>query len=809
MKDALQEKISSPSPPSFIPHPSSFFCRLCQLPCFDKSVQDNEHVFCCHGCRAVFSILSSKGLLENFKSHPIFEQALQHGLISNPALHESQKDHDYPEREYEKIYLDIGGMWCPSCAEVIQWILAKERGITTCSIDYSTDLAIIRYMPRFISKDSILKIIQQLGYQPKYLQELINPPIDSQLKLKFIIAAFCSLNLMMFATPLYASILNADVQKLSNVFAWISFFTVLPVIFYSALPIIKRSWTSLSIGKLSMESLAVLGISSAFILSTLTLFNGGDKVYFETLSVIITFILLGKIIESKAKFSSKNALFKILRSLPNKGRKQLKDGSEQFVPIKEIAPNDAIIILPGEKIPLDSMVIEGTGVCDESLLTGEAQPISKNIGDLVFSGSILLQGKLICLVKAQPADSTLNKIVSLVEQEIIQKKQTYRLTDIISQKFVPIILTFATLTFGITFFLEIADPGLTVAQTAFFRSLAVLLISCPCAIGIAAPIAESHLIHALADAGALVRNRDSLQYLGKETAWIFDKTGTLTEGNFTLLNGIEQIPPQLYPILKGLCSSSNHPLSKTLLKHIPGPILNPSSINEFPGKGLSGKFMTDQYILGSAQFALENGINCIAEQPSDNKLLTLIYFGKVNEVAFPIALGDKIRAEAPWVVETFKNINPWILSGDSQLATTYAAKLCGIKNWKSSCSPSDKKNFINDLKKEGHIVGMVGDGINDAPALASAHIGISLVNASDISIQASDILITNGNLQSIPNIREKAVKGRKIIQQNLFWAFAYNGVGLAFAAFGFLSPLISAFAMVTSSLFVIFNSKRI
>lgn len=785
------------------------FCGLCQLPCTDKLINDNDRVYCCQGCRAVYSILSSKGILENFKAHPIFEQALKNGLISNPILHEAQKDLDYPEREHEKFYLDIGGMWCPSCAEVIQWILGKEKGVTSCSIDYSTDLAIIRYLPRFISKDTILKIIQQLGYQPKYIHDLVNQPIDRQLKIKFIIAAFCSLNLMMFATPLYASILNTDIQKLGNLFAWISFFTVLPVIFYSALPIIKRSWTSLSIGKLSMESLAVLGISSAFILSTLTLFNGGNQVYFETLSVIITFILLGKIIESKAKFSSKNALFKILRSLPKKGRKQLKDGSEQYVPIKEIALNDIIIILTGEKIPLDSVVINGEGVCDESLLTGEAQPISKNVGDLVYSGSILLQGKLACLVKSQSDDSTLNKIVSLVEQEIIHKKKSYRLTDVISQKFVPIILAIATLTFAITIFLEISDPGLTVAQTAFFRSLAVLLISCPCAIGIATPIAESRLIHVLADAGALVRNRDSLQYLGRESVWIFDKTGTLTEGNFTLINGVEQIPHQLYPILKGLCSSSNHPLSKTLLKQIPGSIINPLSINEFPGKGLLGIFPSGQYVLGSANFAMENGIQNVQEQPNESKLLTFIYFGKVNERAFPIALGDKIRAEAPTVVQALKNVNQWILSGDSKLATSFAAKLCGIEQWKASCSPSDKKNFINDLKRNGQIVAMVGDGINDAPALATAHIGLSLVNASDISIQASDILITNGNLQSIPNIREKAIKGRKIIRQNLFWAFAYNVIGLAFAAFGFLSPLISAFAMISSSLFVIFNSKRI
>lgn len=785
------------------------FCNLCQLPCSDSIIQENSNTFCCHGCRAVYAILSSKGILENYQKHPIFEQAVKCGLISNPILHQNHSHMPYPEREFEKLYLEINDMWCPSCAEIIRWILAKEKGIVSCSVDYTTDLSVIQYLPRFISKEKIINLIQELGYHSQPMQDVQNPPVNSYLKLRFIIAAFCSLNLMMFATPLYASFLTEDPQGLGNLFSWISFFTVLPVLSYSAIPLYKRAWTSFSVGKITMEILAVLGISSAFLLSTLNLIQGGNQVYFETLSVIITFMLLGKMIESKAKFSSKNALFRILRSLPKKGRKLFSDNSESFVPIKEILLGDQIVVLTGEKIPLDSIVVEGEGTCDESLLTGESKPIFKKSGDQVLSGSVLQQGKLFCLVNKEPDHSTLNKIVHIVEQEITHKTEHYRLADLISQWFVPLILLLALLTFGVCLFFEINDSGLTPAQTAFYRTLAILLISCPCALGIAAPIAESRIIHALAEAGAIVRNRSVLNLLGKESTWIFDKTGTLTKGDFTLIMGMDKVPKKWLPILKGLTSSSNHPASKTIHAHLDITAESPKNFKEYPGKGIIAEFSLGQFFLGSQQFAQENE-SYQAEYNQDlYQKYTVCWFGKHDDICFPITLGDTLRADAVQAVNGLKGLNLWVLSGDSPQITAHFAALCGIQNWKGSCTPNDKKNIVRNLKEAGNIVAMVGDGINDAPALASANIGISVVNASDISINASDILITNGNLLTLPQIRLVASKGRTIVLQNLFWAFAYNICGLAFAAFGLLSPLVAAAAMITSSLFVIFNAKRI
>ncbi len=361
-------------------------CALCRNSVTAHyQIEEENATFCCKGCQTVYQILQAQGALANFQEHPVYQQALKAGLIANvyspPRKHEEEK---IPKEDFQKLHLTIQNMWCPSCAHVIHLILLKEKGISQCVVDYSTDLASIEYTPRLISKEKILNLIQCLGYQPYFLQDPRQQMISRALILRFIIAAFFSLNVMMFAYPIYATYFNqGDGENYAKLFAWLSLGGALPVLLYSAWPIWRRCYIGFKVGFWGMEALVCISVMAATGLSFYELLHDSPYVYFDSVTVIIMFVLLGKMIESKAKFSAKDALVKLSLALPRRGRKRFPEGKEKFVPIKEIVPGDFLIVRTGEKIVLDGIVEEGSGTCDEAIMTGESFPIIKQRGILL------------------------------------------------------------------------------------------------------------------------------------------------------------------------------------------------------------------------------------------------------------------------------------------------------------------------------------------------------------------------------------------------------------------------------------------
>lgn len=773
-------------------------CALCDIAIGSNPIVDELLCFCCHGCHAVYKILESKNALGGYQNHPIFEQAIRAGIISNPDLLEQIKSKKalHPEEESEKIHLEILEMWCPSCAEVIKLFLLQEKGIKSCIVDYSTDLASIEFSPRYISKERIFSLIKGLGYDPRKLEEYNNQAVSQSLYLRFIIAAFCALNAMMFSYPIYASYFDQENMGYSNLFSWLSLGAAIPVITYSAYPIYRRFIHSLLIGFLGMESLVVIGTSAAFSLSLYDLMQGGNHVYFDTLTVIIAFVLLGKIIEAKAKLSTKSTLIRLNQSIPKKGRKVFPDGRQAFTHLKEIDVGDVLCAFSGEKIVLDGIVEEGSGLCDESHMTGEAWPVAKKKGDMVLSGAIVAQGRLEYRVSRNFKETALHKIIEMVEMEIDHKTAYVRAADTIIKWFVPLVLVIASLTMGYTLFFN--------GEIDFPRAMAVLLISCPCAIGIAAPLAEAYMMGRLATMGVIIRNRGCLALLGMETVIVLDKTGTVTTGLFHVVEGLKDLPIKLKVILRGLSSQSSHPISLAIANAISeNPVLF-KDVEEYPGKGIKGIFEQKEYLLGSASFLQLNGVKVLEESA-----LTSVYFSEDKMCVAKISLADQIREEIPLLIKSLSGCQTVLLSGDSTPPVREIAQKAGIDIWKAGCNPFEKKEFIEVLRKKGEIVCMIGDGINDAPALTSAHIGISVMNAKDISIQVSDILLTTEKLSIVPAMRELAKRGRRVVKQNLFWAFFYNVIGIGLAAAGLLNPIFAAFAMVTSSLIVLFNAQRL
>lgn len=769
-------------------------CTLCSLVLPPNAIEDAHLSFCCHGCHAVYRILSTAGQLNaEFSQHPVFLQAVDSGLIANPDLLNQirEKKTDIFE-EKNKLHLEIQEMWCPSCAEVIRLILLRKNGVVRCLVDYATDLAVIEYNPKKISQEEIKKIITSLGYRPQPLQDVETRKISRKMLFRFVIAAFFALNVMMLAYPLYATYWDLGSKEYTPLFAWLSMVASLPVLTYCAWPIYKRFIVSCRVRLFGMETLVVMGLISAGILSVIGLSDGSYHVYFDSMAVIIAFVLLGKIIETKAKFSSKESLLRLVKTLPRRGRKRFSDGSEVFVPVKELCIGDIVVAYTGEKIVVDGIVEDGEGACDESLISGESIPLVKKKGDKVISGAIVKQGMVLYRVNAPSDDSTLSRILSMITTDLEKKSPYVRPVDRIIPWFVPLVIMLAILT------------ALLSETQPWLRAIAVLLISCPCAIGIAAPLAESSLIQALGEMGVVIRNRGCLSWLGKETIFAFDKTGTITEGRFQVLEGLENLTSKQKQILKTMAMRSIHPISLAISEALNVMSLAGEKTLEIPGKGIKGEFGLEIYYLGSESFFRELGIN--VQHPLNKE--TTVYFGNSENIFTMICLGDKVRGDAAMTIGNF-NVKSILLSGDSIGVVKKVAEECGFKEWHAEQSPLSKWEKIDQWTKQGEIVAMLGDGINDAPALTAAKVGISVVSAADISIQVSDILLTNDQLSILPEIRRLAIRGRRIINQNLFWAFFYNVLGIGLAATGYLTPVYAAAAMAVSSIIVTLNAQRI
>lgn len=777
-------------------------CQLCSLPIGIKPIREGEHHFCCIGCQAVYRLLFSEGVVENYAQHPLFEQAVRAGLISNPQLIEEiqKKRQDSPKQEVRRWHIEILDMWCSTCAEVIKWILLKEKGIISCSVDYSVDLAFIEYSPRHLSKEQIVLLIQKLGYRVQTLENPEKRTVSFDLYLRAIVAGFCALNIMMFAYPVYASYFTDEEIVFSDLFSWLSFGLSLPVLFYSGWPIWRRAWNGLRSKIMGMELLVSMGVWAAFLLSCYELIQGSHQIYFDSMTVIIAFVLVGKIIEARAKFSAKETLYQLNRSLPKRGRKKNEDGSFQFVSLKELQTGDIVSVFTGEKIVIDGVIVEGEGQCDESLVTGEFYPLIKRIGDRVLGGSLLVQGMLTIKMTSASEQSTVHQIVDIVRSGISQKSVVPRLEDCVVKVFIPFVIFSSLLAVVWGYFLGNNDEGM-------IRAISILLIACPCAIGIAVPLVESYLLNSLVSSGAVIRNLDVIKMIGKEHLFVFDKTGTVTYGKFTVLNGIEQLEDTQKAVLKAMTLQSTHPIAGSISRTINEKPVDLCRVEELIGEGIHAEIKGVPYDLGSSAYMQRLGVN--VPDFASSSLVTPVYFVENGEFQSVIQLGDAIREGVKELLQDLKPAKTLLLSGDRSTTVEHVAGLCQFDHWQGECTPLEKKMIIEKHCAEGLVVCFIGDGINDAPALTASSVGISVVSASDISVHVSDILLTTDRLSILKTLRERARCARKLIKQNLFWAFFYNVIGILLAALGVLTPIYAAIAMVLSSLIVILNSERV
>ncbi|MFN0064968.1 MAG: heavy metal translocating P-type ATPase, partial [Chlamydiales bacterium] len=477
-------------------------CTLCDLPLPKSPIVHEKALFCCSGCATVHQILAHQKA--DF-SHPLYQEAVKAGMLSNPDLIEKVKE---KMANTKQLHLVIEGMWCPACATAIRWLLLRQKGVNSAFVDYATDMALIEYDPCQCGAEDIRSFIRRIGYSPA---SILDPQTKGTLSLwiRFSFSLFALLNLMMFAYPLY---LGTYLEGYEKALGWLSFSLAVPLITYGALPFWRRFVVSLRVKRFGMETLVLLGMSSAFVYSLSCLLKGDyARLYFDSMAMVLVSVLLGKILEKKAKFSAKEVLFRVTRTLPKRGRRRSGEGFA-WVPLKEIQQGDILSVRLGEKVVLDGEVIDGEGYCDEAVMTGEPRLCAKRPSSRVVGGSLVRRGSFLFRVTATYEESLLSKLLYYIERDL-ENPPYAQPFDRIVPIFVPLVVLLAL--FSGT------------------SALAVLLIACPCAIGIAIPLAESILIRKCAEEGILVRNRRALYTLAKDPYFVFDKTGTLTEGNYT------------------------------------------------------------------------------------------------------------------------------------------------------------------------------------------------------------------------------------------------------------------------------------
>jgi len=750
--------------------------------------------FCCAGCENVYAILEESGVLasgQDFRDTELYRESLRLGLISNPAVALPS----VPEgAEMREAVFRVSGMWCTSCAWLIEHALTRIGGIAAAEVHFSSDLLKVRYCPQYVPPERIRERVASLGYRASEDtgDTRAAEAERKDLLLRTGIAAFLWLNVMAFSLVVYTSYFQNVGQTFGRYIPLLLMALATPSVFYCAAPILRVAWAGTRNRALGMESLLALGILSAYGYSAAVALRGGTHVYFDTACAVVALVLTGKTIERAAKQKTARALTLLYRLMPNKAR-LISDGRERFVSTEAIRVGTIFRVKPGERIAADGIVVEGRSHVDESVLTGESAPRAKEPGDAVISGSINTGDALDIRATRVGQDSTLAQIVHRVEQASARRTSVERLADRIARVFIPVVLALAVATFAGWM---LRGP----AAEALLHAIAVLVIACPCALGIATPLALTAAVSAASRHGILVADTRVLETIGEVNALVLDKTGTVTEGRFTLLQTLGDGSRMAH--LAAIEAYSPHPIAKAMGG---AGALAASGVIHHPGMGISGVVNGTRYFVGNRRMAVEWS----AREPEWPGCTC--YFGWDGAVRGGLVFGDPVRPEAAQLCAALgqKGIRTIVVSGDAAGPTEAAAKAIGADEWRGEASPDGKVEFVRGLQAQGLKVAMVGDGVNDAPSLAQADLGIALGSGADLAMHAAPLVLMGNSLAGVTLVFDLARRTFRVVRQNLFWAFAYNGAGITLAMTGVLTPIAAAAAMVLSSLSVIGNSRRL
>lgn len=739
----------------------------------------------------------------------------------------------------ENVTIGITGMSCASCVNKVEKTLSNTEGVLSASVNFAAEQATIEYLPEIVSLIDIEGTIKDLGYETSDTAEY-DDPVEREKKgreqtLRTLKVKFSTGLSLLLPIIVLVHWDNLGLEKILPLTKQTNFLLQLilqiPIQFWVGSQFFKGAWKALKHKTSDMNTLIALGTGAAFTYSVVvtffpSLFSAEGlvaDVYFDTAGVIIVLILLGRLLETRAKGQTSEAIKKLI-GLQAKTATIIKNGSEVEIPVEEVAIGYKVLVRPGEKIPVDGVVIDGTSTIDESMVTGESIPVLKHTGDEVIGVTINKTGTFTFEATKVGKDTMLSQIIGMVQDAQGSKPPIARLADIISGYFVPAVIVIAVSTF-IVWFAFGPEPALTYALLNF---VAVMIIACPCALGLATPTSIMVGTGKGAEHGVLIRGGESLETAHKLDTIVLDKTGTITKGEPSVTdivthNGFSS--DRLLSLAASAEKGSEHPLGEAIVIEAQKKgleFVSLSNFNAIPGHGISAEIDGTEILLGNRKLMDDRGIaftnleNRATELALEGKTPMFIAYG--NKPAGIIAVADILKDGSPAAIGALQKlgIKVVMLTGDNRRTAEAIARLVGVDQVIAEVLPDEKAEAVANLQKEGRIVGMVGDGINDAPALVQADVGIAIGTGTDVAIESSDITLISGELDGVVTAISLSKSTIRNIKQNLFWAFAYNttlipvAAGVLFPLFGvLLNPMFAAAAMGLSSVTVVTNALRL
>jgi heavy metal translocating P-type ATPase len=810
-------------------------CELCGLPlrygAVSHVVNDTSLEFCCHGCRMVYTMLLESTDADDparFKETDLYRQCVAAGVI--PAseadlrrLHEQEKQDHRTAAEPIKntntssdrsgtlpLDLVVDGMWCTACAWVIETALSRLGGVQGATCHFSTDRLHCRYRPDRVAPDQIRKAVTRLGYRTR------DPDTDDADRhaqrrelVRLTITALLSVNVMMLSWALYAGFfttLSGDaVSKIS-----LPIVAMAAIVFvYGGGPMLRKAWFGLVHRAPGMETLVGMAAGCAFGYSVYNWLTGSIHLYFDTASMLITLVLLGKVLEQQAKGRVRRDLDRFFALQPAKVR-LITDScaTGRYVAIGQLAPGDRFAVEANEIVPADGHVESGTASLDESSLTGEPRPVPVKIGDPVKSGTRLLDGRVVARAEKVGGDTILGRMIAIMARSLEQKSVFEGRTDRMLRWFVPIILTLAGST-GLFCFLS----GATINQ-AMVRAVTVMVISCPCALGVAIPMARLAGISLAGRRGILVREIQAFERADAVDTLVFDKTGTLTHGRWQLV-GIDcqpgHDPATIAAWAAGLEQASDHDIARSIKDYARVQGTSPARVTDVSvhPDGVRGQLEGTCLRIGSRGFAWGQAQSPDgARNDSHGTLTSRVFLSANDRPAATLIFGDAIRPSVPGMVETLKQsaVDLHLVSGDAAASAGAVADTLGLTRVRGNLLPADKADYIDRLNQQGRHVAMVGDGVNDAAAMVRADLAVAVYSGAGLAKEAAHITLMRGDPAQLLDFFPLSRRVNRKVAQNLWCAWVYNLISIPVAMSGLLTPLVAATAMLLSSLTVIGNT---
>ena len=797
-------------------------CFHCGLPVpagthyFVKINQQDEKM-CCPGCEAVANAIVENNLTSFYKHRTdksrtagemIPEELMKLDLYDKPQLQKSFVRED--EGDIKEASLMLEGIVCAACVWLNEKYVSALPGVVEFRVNYSTHRAQLKWHSDEIKLSEILKAIESIGYHahpfdPSRQESLHNKEKQTAVR-RLLVAGLGMMQVMMVAIALYAgeySIMDSGIRELLR---WVSLGFSIPVMLYSAQPFFKSAWRDLKRKQLGMDVPVSLAMGSAFLASLWATITGVGNVYYDSVTMFVFFLLAGRYLELVARHKAGRAAEELVKLVPATATRITADGSYEVITTSELEKSDRVLVKPGEIIPADGKVIDGISSVDESLLTGESLPRSRCLGDEVVGGTLNIESPLTVSVTSIGEDSFLSSIMRLLDRATSEKPSLARAVDKIAAWFIAGILLIAI---SVAFYWGGEDPA-----HAFQITLSVLVVTCPCALSLATPAALTAATGRLTEIGLLTTRGHALETLAAATHIVFDKTGTLTYGQLEA-NKITMLQDRVSEsecraLVSSIEQESEHPVAIALVK-LSKDKLAISSVVAVPGQGIEANYKNKKVRVGKLAYVGSLTDKTINETRFDNDVKSAVFVADEEGLLAVIQIQDQLRDEAKLAINDLKDLGLKIvlLSGDQQSVVDYVAKDLGIEEAQGECLPNDKLAMMQSLQEQGHVVAMVGDGVNDAPVLAAAQVSLAMGGGTQLAHASADMVLLSENLNHLVTGVRMSRRTLQIIRQNFAWAIGYNLLAVPLAAMGLIAPWMAAIGMSLSSLVVVLNALRL